>query len=215
MDTMQRRATAMQYGDAWVDEVHLLLALLGAPGSVAGRALRSCGFTRSSVRSDYEELLVQPGASSSTASPRATPRLNQTVGRAQGLAASRGARRTSSADYLVAILLGSGGMVHAIFARRPRAAERLAAALREAGVAVPVVPGNVRRPLGDRISIKTEDLREVMRQLREALPPGSPVAFNHDGKGAAWVIGPKGVDIRKFIAADLLVGDLPEDRRPE
>lgn len=217
MDRLLQRAihVAERSSRAWVDQIDLLLALFDSPGSAAARALRACGLSPDNLTSDYEKVVETTDSSRSVPSPEPSPRLFETIRRAQHLAASRRGRVRSS-DYLIAILLNPGGYVNAILARSPGARECVASALRDAGVDVPpIATDRPRRALGTRVSVRTEDLLRVLRDLRAVLPRESQLAFNHDGKGRAWIVGPKGVDISKYVDEDLLLAEPPTDRRAD
>jgi ATP-dependent Clp protease ATP-binding subunit ClpA len=216
VDPIQRRAMriASQSGHGWVDEAHVLMALLDSPRSIAARALKSCGFSATQVRVDYADLLTKASTGSQPHPPRPTPRLMRTLGRAQGLAVGRGSNHLRSADYLTAILVETEGLAQALLADQPGGKASVAAALQRLGGVVPALQSeNIRRKFGNRVSLRTEHLGPVIRQLRESLPAGSSLAFNHDGKGNAWVIGPEGVDIRAFIASDITIPSSQSKRR--
>ena len=149
MHELERSAIgiARENGQDWVDDVHLLLALL-KQRTASARALSQCGLTESHIRQEYRTLLhdfirTAPG-------DLLTPRLNRTIGRAEGLAAARRSKRPRAADYLAAIVLEPGGIVSAIFASRPGVEACLRSALAAMGVVLPAPPRSVKhRERGD------------------------------------------------------------------
>ena len=186
----------------------MLLALSRVEGP-AGNTLREAGATPELVEKTIVEGIERsdpPVERQVTDSPKLTPALHATFGRAEGLALARGGEPTSD-DLLVAFLWhpGSGSsLLHRLGVDRAA----LAIGLAEAGIPVP--PGEPEpldlRPT-KRVDVPYEHLMEIVAALPSRLPEGSPFGFNlHHETHRAWIVVGEDVDAEPLVAAILAGG---------
>lgn len=196
MDDIQLRAAriAKENGQSWVDDFHLLQAVLSKRGSLGARILRQCGLSHREISSEYRALVK--GHSPPTTNAYAfTPNLDRAIGRAQGLAAGRGRAVPATRDYLAGILLEPGGLVSSIFGRRPESIACLGAALRDAGIRL---PKSVFAPPRNAIKVSPNHLGDVLRALTE-LPQNPHLRIRRDLHGRFYVATRDPAIVRQII----------------
>ena len=202
---------AREQGHHWFGGEHLLLALSREP-SIARDVLGELGVT-------HERLLeaLQAAVGSEDAAAGEQPQHSGTLssvsfhdlsGCAVGLAAGLGAEQVRPEHVLLAVAWRPDRLAAQLLRSLGVEVQRLPAALAAKGVAVPTVPAPSPAPevaWGPRVDVPIEQLGEVTHRLvAERLPPGTPLGFNHDGKGHAWVVAEQGVELAAEVQAVLL-----------
>lgn len=190
MDYLERSAAraAMLTGARWVDDYHLLLALLN-DASPLGERLRLCsGADESDLVAEYAALIRTQQEKAPDASSRAfsyTPHLSRSLGRAEGLALARGAAQPSPAEYLAAILADPGGLASAVLSQRPALLQCLRASLEDAGIPVPAERLSSRplAPGQDRVSVPDRFVRQVLAAIGRQ-PPAWLIRAELDERGS-------------------------------
>jgi len=202
---------AQRLGHHWVGEEHLLLALSRRDG-VAGVVLRAAGATPERLEQTILAGLERadpPVEPTATEWQTLTPAANATLGRAEGIALTRGSEPAAE-DVLVALFWHAGygsWLLHELGVDRAALASQLAAA----GVAVP--PG-APEPLDlrpqKRVDVPYDHLRELIAALPQLLPDGSPFGFNLDHETRrAWIVVAEDVD-GDALARAILADKLPD-----
>lgn len=175
-------------GDGWVGDVHVVLALLaGQPDCTASEALRTCGVTDDRMAGSHRAMREGPPAArledpSHPAMP--APACRALLGRAQGLAAARGARSVGSEHALLAWVWKDDRQGAAGLEGLGTTARAVLDALSSAGVTIPAVapPEPDRREWGEPVVFPINRLNAVKAGLVRSLPP-------HDWAGtstATW-----------------------------
>jgi Clp amino terminal domain, pathogenicity island component len=211
MDWMSTWASqqAREQGHHWFGGEHLLLAVSRKP-SIAREVLGELGVTS-------ERLLeaLRSAVGSADAGTGEKPRPSGTLsgvsfhdlsGCAVGLAAGLG-EQVRPEHVLLAVAWRPDGLAARLLRSLGVQVQRLPAALAAKGVAVPTVPPPSPAPevaWGPRVDVPIERLGEVTHRLvAERLPPGTPVGFNHDGKGHAWVVAEQRVALAAEVRSVL------------
>jgi len=203
----EREAVAL--GHSFVGDEHVVLALLvDEPDDQAGRALRQAGVSHDRVAARLADVIANadppvpltPGVTSAMPSPRC----QQLLGRAEGLAATLGDGVVGSTDGLIAYLWQDDGQPILALEALGTAGPKVLAALAGLGVAVPDVPlpQPDRTPWGEKVYLPADRLDDVLVRLRAVLPPGSWGFNSHDGR--QWVVAHAAVDLA-IIIAEVLV----------
>jgi hypothetical protein len=201
---------ARELGHHWFGGEHLLLALSQEP-SIAREALAELGVTHERLRE-----ALQPAVGSEGSATREQPHPGGTLssasfhdlsGCAVGLAAGLGAEQVRPEHVLLAVAWRPDRLAAQLLRSLGVEAQRLPAALADKGVVVPSVSPPSPRPevaWGPRVDVPVERLGELTHRLvAERLPRGTPFGFNHDGKGHAWVVAERGVDLAAEVQAVL------------
>jgi hypothetical protein len=94
-----------------------------------------------------------------------------------------------------------------VFRRLDVSRATVAEALRAAGGSAPDADPPADPPKvdwGEKVELTTDELRIVLRELPKRLDPGSDrFAWNHDGKGHAYVVADRQTDLRSHVEAIL------------
>jgi ATP-dependent Clp protease ATP-binding subunit ClpA len=200
---------ATQLGHSWVGDEHFLLALL-ATRSVASEVLEELGVTRGRITTSLErraEYQAQfPEAERADAGISPTPAAYGLMGRADGFAASDGARHPRPEHWLLAMMWTTSSAVstlHHLGASQTAVIE----GLRERGVHVPEIDPPLYRPWrrGQTVEVEHDELQPLLDVLRHLYPPGSDLrwGFNwlpDEAQRRARVDAESGIDLDAALA---------------
>jgi hypothetical protein len=193
---------ARELGHHWFGGEHLLLALSQEP-SIARDVLSELGVTHERLREALQPVGGSEGSATGEQAHRrgtlSSVSFHDLSGCAVGLAAGLGADQVRPEHVLLAVAWRPDRRAAQLLRSLGVEVQRLPAALADKGVAVPTVaPPSPPREVawGPRVDVPIERLGELTHRLvAERLPPGTPFGFNHDGKGHAWVVAERGVDL--------------------
>ncbi len=206
---------AEELGHSWVGPDHFLLALLRpADESLAAEVLRSCGLTHERFAEEMARALVRASARKVKEPPEeASPELNPAaycmMGRAEGMAAGLGQEHVGPEHVVLALLWDTYTVTEAVLTHLAVDAEAIVERLASAGIRVPAVPlpKADQWRWGDSVDVPIAQLDALTSELPGLLPPGTPFAFNHDGKEQGWVLAGEDVDLGAYIAFALQAWD--------
>lgn len=194
---------AAGFDDGYVGDVHVVLAVLaGEPDGLAAEVLDSCGITYDRVAASHREMRSEPpapGRADPARPPAPSPACRGLLGRAQALAAARGAGAVGSEHALVAWLWRDDGQAAAHLERLGTTATAVIGALGAAGARVPAVPPPEpdRRAWGERVTFPLDRLNRVRSGLVSRLAPGD-WGWNVD-EDLAWVVAVAGIDLQAVV----------------
>lgn len=193
---------ALEQGHHWFGGEHLLLALSREP-SIARDVLGELGVTHRRLREALQSAVGSEDSATDEQPPHSgtlsSVSFHDLSACAVGLAAGLGAAQVQPEHALLAVAWRPARHAALLLRSLGVEAQRLPAALAAKGVAVPTVAPPPPAPevtWGPRVDVPIERLGELTHRLvAERLPPGTPFGFNHDGKGHAWVVAERGVDL--------------------
>jgi ATP-dependent Clp protease ATP-binding subunit ClpA len=201
---------ARELGHHWFGGEHLLLALSQEP-SIARDVLGELEVTHERLLEALQAVMGSEGSATGEqqhhSGTLSSGSFHNLSGCAVGLAAGLGAEQVRPEHVLLAVAWRPDRLAAQLLRSLGVEVQRLPAALADKGVAVPTVPAPSPPPevaWGPRVDVPNEQLGELTHRLvAERLPPGTPFGFNHDGKGHAWVVAGRGVDLAAEVQAVL------------
>jgi hypothetical protein len=212
---------AEDLGHSWVGPDHFLLALLRpADESVAADVLRACGLTHERFAEELARVLDKASLGRAKETEQATPELNPAAycmrGRAEGMATGLGEEQVGPEHVVLAALWDPYTLTRDVLTNLGVDPENVVSRVASAGIRVPAVP--LPKPeqwrWGDEVDVPIAQLCALTAELPGLLPPGTPFAFNHDGKERGWVIAGEDVDLDAYVSFALAAwerGRLPCD----
>jgi ATP-dependent Clp protease ATP-binding subunit ClpA len=195
---------ARRLEDEYVGPEHFLLALARGD-SVAAEALRRCGVGYEQLvqahlarRARYEEEFPREGKQ-----PQFNPASYRLLGRMEGFAAAGGSSEVEPEHVLLALVWHAGGGSGYLLRRLGTSRADVQRALAGLGVAVPPLdpPPDDERPRGERVFIPVERLDDVLRAMRERIPPGDVLGFNYyaPDRTKAYVVAGPDFDLQGLV----------------
>jgi len=211
---------AREQGHHWFGGEHLLLALSQEP-SIARDVLGELEVTHERLLEALQPIVGSEGSATGEqphhGGTLSSPSFHDLSGCAVGLAAGLGAEQVRPEHVLLAVAWRPDRLAAQLLRSLGVEVQRLPAALADKGVAVPTVPAPSPSPevaWGPPVDVPIERLGELTHRLvAERLPPGTPFGFNHDGKGHAWVVARRGVDLAAEVQA--VLAELSEQPGPD
>jgi len=176
-----------------------LLAILDLPGdAVARKVLQAEGATADLV---VRSVRRSDGAAPDANSIRFPPAYNETLGRAQGFAATLGDGTITPEHVLLSLIWDPTNGASQVLWHLGVHRERLIDRLRDLGVLVPAADPPEQREIetGDRVWFRREDTDRVLRYLSDRLPDDAWWGFNYEGD-RAWVRSETRIDVESLVA---------------
>lgn len=210
-------------GHWWVGTEHLLLALCGmfADEEAAGsRALHRLGVRQEDVREAVLRRTPPDGGEVSGGKDEGpapfTPRMTRVLERSVELASRYGrAPRAGTEHLLLGMFWEPGGIGDRVLGELGVSYREIAERLAEQGSMEGLpdrqeIPAPRREPeYGPEVVVPRRDLGAVLKGLRESLPPGTPLGFNHVDEDRSWIRAGRDVDLEGEVGR--ILGEAGKD----
>jgi ClpA/ClpB-like protein len=203
---MMRRASVEATGlDGQIlDAGHILLALARVDDTPAARVLHEAGATHEAIGRVYRSLIDQMAhGPDDSIRPRWMWNVAGAtlVAFAEGMAVAQGLP-LADAHFLLAIVWNEHALSAVVLRKLGVDRAGLVADLGRLGVPIPAAQPPADPPPVDwdeRVELRTEELRPVLRELARQVKGQRNYAFNHDGKGHATIIAARGIPLVRIV----------------
>lgn len=198
----------------WVGTEHLLLALVHMveEGTSSGgvealrRSMTSSGIDGSTIRRRIVEIVPPESEIEPDSEVKLTSMMSSVLVRARKLATEDSRSLAGTEHLLLGMFWEAGGVSDYVLHHMGITSEKLVGYLSSQEVLNSpigprvVPPPRVERHYGRRVTVPPEDLKVLLRKLRDLLPSHAPLAFNTstDGK-SAWIASAEDVNLEDYL----------------